>query len=317
MPFVGVEQIVADWADVGGVAMSTRYVVWYGVRSGDPRTQAQQLVVLDRVTRDVNVLSTAPDPAGLVGWLRISDGWAVWADYTDRSTASDWRVRAARLPNGAASTILQAGRGARLEDRPEFEIRESTLVITARPAGATSQQLQRINLETGARTTLLQAHSDEFLGWPTFDGETVYVGSRIGGTDSVLAVSDIGARASVAPAPVSEPTASKGWLAYKAGERTERGFITIVSRKTPDRVTSPDISEAPASADGVFAWSSGQIETRVFAFDAARRQMYVGAGIPRMFSVGQVAAASGAVAYVTRRLEPPFTSAVTLATIPP
>src|SRR5690348_16059828 len=104
------------------------------------------------------------------------------------------------------------------------------LVVTVRAQGMPRKQLIDIDLQTGARTTLLDPGAAETIGWPTIgDDGTVYVESSVADAHEILAVMRAGARFVAVTSPASEPAASGAYLAYKVAERTARGRVAVVS----------------------------------------------------------------------------------------
>jgi hypothetical protein len=302
------------WRDIEGVAASARYLAWHGLKDGDPQRDSQQLMAMDRQTSRTITIATAPRPAGLIAWLRVSDTWVVWADYTDRLQISDWRVRAARLPDGAPITLLEAPTNARLEDRPEFDLRGDEIVVAGRFAGASAHQVIRIGLVSGRREVLLEAKAPETLSWPAFEGDVVFVESRVAGSTRLLSVGRDGSPRSAPPPPASEPTFSGGWLAYKASERGDLGPIVFRSITTEETLRSSDKGEAPASSDGVFTWVSAATP-RVRVYDSLSHRSF-GWDVPRELALSSAATAGRVVAVITQRLEAPTSFSIVLLEVP-
>ena len=304
---------VADWRDIEGVALCGRYLAWHGNRTGNPQRDPQQLMVLDRASGRSIVLATAPQPAGLMAWLRISDSWAVWAEYTDRVQITDWRLRAARLPDGVPFTLLEAPPNARLDDRPEFELQGDELMLaTRRSAGG--HELLRMNLMTRETRVMMQTTAPETLAWPAFDGSSVFVESHVSAGSRLLAMDRDGKPQTVPAPPASEPSLSQGWLAYKSSERSELGTITFRFLATGETLRTPDKGEAPAARDGNFAWISDSAP-RLRAYDAVTRRAFAW-DAPRDLAIASPALAGRNVAVITQRLEPPGGFAVVMLELP-
>jgi hypothetical protein len=308
--------VVADWAYLGGVAVSRKYFAWHGVQNGNPQRDPQQVAVRDRSTGRITILAEAPKPAGLIAWLRISDEWAAWADYTDRDAIRDWRLRYGRLPDGPAVTLIEAPVGSTVNDRPEFELRGQDLVVKEHPSGSSSEELVRIDLASGAQTRLLQARVGETFGWPSFDGDAVFVESHEGVRTRLISVGRDGTTTVVVEAAASEPSVSKGWVAYKLSERDQIGPIVVRELATASEMKSGEPGEAPAGSDGVFAWVSQQSERRIFAFDSGTRRLYASEPLLRTNAISMVVGGRGAIVFISRTLEPPMTTALKVIDVP-
>ena len=308
--------LVSGWVDIQGVAASARYIAWHGTQTGDPHRDPQKITLLQRSTGRMTTLATAPSPAGLVAWLRISDEWAAWADYTDVNGLRDWRLRSARLPDGPAVTLMEAPTDAVIADRPEFDLRGHELLVTGRPKGATSPELVRIDLESGMRRLVLRAKRGEAFGWPSFDGDAMFVESYDGAKSTLLAVRMDGGAVPLTTDPASEPSASNGWLAYKGSERGSLGPVALRSLAAASQVVIAAPGEAPSGSDGVFAWMSEQPERKIYAFDSTSQRLYASVPIARSTAILMVVGSAGSVVFTSRSLEPPMTAALQIVDIP-
>ncbi len=214
-------------------------------------------MLLDRSTRETRVIARAPKPDGLIAWLVLDDSWAVWADYTDRATAGDWRVRAISLPSGSISTVMSAPADATIGDRPEFALDGDRLVIAVRPPGATHMRLIAVDLDTGQSRVLLEAEPTERFGWPSISGERIVVESHRQGSETVYVLDMEGRRIAIvgsAEAPASEPSLAGDLLAYKAAARYSQGPLVIRDLSTGKETALPSLAEAPVAGNGKVVW---------------------------------------------------------------
>lgn len=267
----GSRPIATDWVYVGNVAVSPRWFAWSGVHEGDATRESQELMLMERASGVVRTIARGPSPAGLFAWLRINDEWAVWADYTDRTQISDWRVLAMRLPNGPTTTLMTAAPNAGTGDRPEFALSGGQLIVSARPAGAQRMQLLLISLATGEKRTLRTAEQGETFGWPAIDGDVAAAESHQASTDRVIVFSSVAAGKSEilgnSGQPMSEPTMAGRWLAFKAAPRGADGKLLLRNLDTGSVTPLADSVEAPVGGGSTFVWSPGGGANVIFGVD--------------------------------------------------
>jgi hypothetical protein len=309
-------ELVSGWHQISGVAISPRWVAWHGLEKGSAQRDPEVIAVHERSTGSTRVLAKAPDPAGLIAWLRISDEYAVWAEWTDRRGVSDWKVRSATLPDGTARTIVDAPAGAEIGDRPEFDLRGNTVIISARFPGASRQQLVRVDLASDGRSVLLEAEPGEMFGWPTFEGTTFAVESHREAADDSVVIGSLtrpGERRSVPRRPSSEPSLSGSWLAYKAAQRYRTGTIEIrrlADVDGPATIAGP--GEDPRGVNGVFVW---RVADDLYAYDARSRSSYVFSFTKREVA-WDIAHDGRTVAVVVRTIESTPLSSIRVLSLP-
>lgn len=251
--------VVGDWTGIQGTAISSRWIAWVGwVPGRDPHLDPASIGIQDRASGLSRTLATAPQPAGAIAFLRITDTWAVWADYTDKSNVTDWQLRAMQLPSGQAKTLLRAPSDATVGDRPEFAVWGDRLVVAARPSGAARHELLLLDLKSGERTTIREAEAGEVFGYPSTDGTRVAAESHVGGVDSILLLSlgsGQGMRVGGPSEPASEPALAGDFLAYKSAPRYVVGPIRLRNLKTGELLDPvPWGSDAPIGSERYVAW---------------------------------------------------------------
>jgi len=317
--------VVGDWTGIQGTAISSRWIAWDGWAPGrDPHRDPMSIGIQDRATGRSSTLTTAPQPAGAIGFLRITDTWAAWADYTDTSNVTDWQLRAMQLPSGQTKTLLRAPSDATVGDRPEFAIWGDRLVVAARPSGAARHELLLLDLKSGARTTLREAEAGEVFGYPSTDGARVAAESHVGGVDSILLLS-LGSTESMrvgGPSePASEPAFVGDFLAYKAGPRYAVGPIRLRNLKTGELLDPvPWGSDAPIGSERYVAWqvfdSVGPARSApIFVFDAVAGRGYT-ITPPRSVSFDRFALSGGDLVFRAFAPPPNQSESVRLVTVP-
>jgi hypothetical protein len=248
------EDLATAWVGISGTAISHAWIAWIGWNGGDPHKDPMAIGIRQRAGGEVRVFRSAP--AGYIGFLRISDEWAAWVEYTDNSQVSDWVVKAASLPDGPPVTLARAAADAQINDRPELAIVGDTLFVTARPSGATRHQLLAIDLRTQQARVVYQAGPGETLGLPTADAQRVAFESHSAAGDAVVVMGEGAAiRVGSTGAPASEPALTGGWLAYKASVRSSPGPIVVRDLATGAEVRPVEWGSGfPVASGSLFVW---------------------------------------------------------------
>lgn len=277
------EDLTTGWLGISGTAISPSWIAWVGWPGGDPHKDPMAIGLRARTGGDVRVFRSPP--AGYIGFLRITDDWAAWVEYTDMKV-SDWVLKAAGLPGGSPVTLAQAAVGAQIDDRPELAIFGDMLVVTARAAGAVHHQLLAIDLHTRLIRVIYEAGVNETLGLPTASEGWIAVESHSADGDAVVVIPRgqggiirVGSTA----AQASEPSLTQGWLAYKASARSTPGPIVVRDLATSAEVRPVEWrSGFPVTSGSVFAWKvfdsvvvgSGR-GSPLFAYDGTTGQRWV------------------------------------------